>query len=209
MLPPTPEASQRLPALAGPSRRPSVGKLLDDRGAAGECKFGPTNDADAGGFIDPPTPCRERPTALDLPIHDSTIGWTAAPLRRYHLAGLRRSQMLRSEDIRRFEERLKAERDAIELRIAANKRGIQETVQDESGVGNLEDEASLLYDREAEIDENARDRKELAQVNRALERIEQGTYGLSEVSGKPIPIDRLEALPYAITLVDERPLEPE
>ncbi len=116
--------------------------------------------------------------------------------------------MLRSEEIRRFEERLKADRDAIESRIAANKRGIQETVQDESGVGNLEDEASLLYDREAEIDENARDRKELAQVNRALERIEQGTYGLSEVSGKPIPIERLEALPYAITLVDE-PLEPE
>ncbi len=117
--------------------------------------------------------------------------------------------MLRSEDIRRFEERLKAERDAIESRIAANKRGIQETVQDESGVGDLEDEASLLYDREAEIDENARDRKELAQVNRALERIEQGTYGLSEVSGKPIPIERLEALPHATTLVDERPPEPE
>lgn len=116
--------------------------------------------------------------------------------------------MLRSEDIRRFKERLKAERDAIESRIAANKEGIQETVQDESGVGDLEDEASLLYDREAEIDENARDRKELAQVNRALERIEQGTYGLSEVSGKPIPIERLEALPSAITLVDERPVEP-
>jgi len=117
--------------------------------------------------------------------------------------------MLRSEDIRRFEERLKAERDAIESRIAANKRGIQETVRDESGVGDLEDEARLLYDREAEIDENARDRKELAQVNRALERIEEGTYGLSEVSGKPIPIERLEALPYAITLVDERTPEPE
>ena len=117
--------------------------------------------------------------------------------------------MLRSEDIRRFEERLKAERDAIESRIAANKRGIRETVQDESGVGDLEDEADLLYEREAELDENARDRDELARVNRALERIEQGTYGLSEVSGKPIPIERLEALPYATTLVGERQPEPE
>ncbi len=117
--------------------------------------------------------------------------------------------MLRSEDIRRFQERLKAERDAIESRIAANKRGIQETVRDESGVGDVEDDAYLLYEREAEIDENARDRTELAQVTRALERIEQGTYGLSEVSGKPIPIERLEALPYATTLVDERPPEPE
>jgi DnaK suppressor protein len=117
--------------------------------------------------------------------------------------------MLKSQDVRRFQERLEAERDAIESRIATNKRGIHETVQDESGVGDLEDEANLLYEREAEIDENARDRKELAQVKRALERIDQGTYGLSEVSGKPIPIERLEAVPYATTLVDEHPLEPE
>ncbi len=117
--------------------------------------------------------------------------------------------MLSSQDIRRFQERLKTEREVIESRIATNKRGIQETVRDDSGVGDLEDEATLLYEREAEIDENARDRKELAQVKRALERIEQGTYGLSEVSGKPIPIERLEAVPYATTLVDERPLEAE
>jgi len=115
--------------------------------------------------------------------------------------------MLHSEDIRRFEERLKADREAIESRIAANRRGIQETVRDESGVGDFEDEANLIYEREAEVDENARDREELARINRALERVEQGTYGLSEVSGKPIPIERLEALPYATTLVDERPPE--
>src|SRR5207253_4854787 len=117
--------------------------------------------------------------------------------------------MLNSQDIRRFQERLKAERDTIESRIATNKRGIQETVRDESGVGDFEDEASLISEREAEIDENDRDRKELAKVKRALERIEHGTYGLSEVSGKPIPIERLEAVPYATTLVDERPQETE
>jgi RNA polymerase-binding transcription factor DksA len=82
-------------------------------------------------------------------------------------------------------------------------------VREESGVGDFEDEADLIYEREAEIDENAREREELARINRALERLEQGTYGLSEVSGKPIPIERLEALPYATTLVDERPPEPE
>ena len=117
--------------------------------------------------------------------------------------------MLKSQDVRRFQERLKRERDAIESRIATDKRGIQETVQDESGVGDSGDESNLLYEREAEIDENARDQKKLAQVNRALARIEQGTYGLSEVSGKPIPIERLEAVPSATTLVDERPLEVE
>jgi RNA polymerase-binding protein DksA len=117
--------------------------------------------------------------------------------------------MLKSQDVRRFQERLKTERDAIESRIATNQHGVQETVQDESGVGDSGDDSNLLYEREADIDENARDRKELAQVKKALDRIEQGTYGVSEVSGKPIPIERLEAVPYATTLVNERPLEAE
>src|SRR5438046_1945637 len=117
--------------------------------------------------------------------------------------------MLKSQDVRRFRERLKTERDAIESRVATKKHDVQETVQCESGVGDSGDESNLLYEREAEIDENARDQKELAQVKRALDRIEQGTYGLSEVSGRPIPIERLEAVPYATTLVDERPLEAE
>jgi RNA polymerase-binding protein DksA len=122
---------------------------------------------------------------------------------------VRRTKMLSSQDIGRFQKRLEAKRDAIEARIAANKQGIQETIVEESGVGDREDEANLLYEREADIDENARDREELAQVERALERIEHGTYGVSEVSGKPIPIDRLEAAPYATTLVGEQPVERE
>lgn len=43
----------------------------------------------------------------------------------------------------------------------------------------------------------------LEQVERALQRMEDGTYGLSEVSGKEIPIERLEAIPYATRLVEE------
>jgi DnaK suppressor protein len=117
--------------------------------------------------------------------------------------------MLSSQDIRRFRERLETQRDAIEARIRDNARGIKETVRDESGVGDFEDEADLIYEREAEIDENSRDRVELRQVKRALERIDQGTYGQSEVSGKPIPRERLEAIPYATTLADERPPEPD
>ena len=52
--------------------------------------------------------------------------------------------MLSSQDIRRFRERLETQRDAIEARIRANSRGIKETVRDESGVGDFEDEADLI-----------------------------------------------------------------
>ena len=117
--------------------------------------------------------------------------------------------MLKSEDIRRFRERLVAQRDEIQARIAANRKGVMETIRDEDGVGDLEDEADLIYDREFEADQAIDERTELEQINHALERIDRGTYGVSEVSGKPIPIERLEALPYATTLAGERRAEPE
>ena len=82
-------------------------------------------------------------------------------------------------------------------------------MRDEEGVGDRGDEATLIYDREQAIDDADLDRETLAQIDRALERIEAGTYGVSEVSGKPIPMDRLEAVPYATTLVDEDPLQSE
>jgi DnaK suppressor protein len=41
-------------------------------------------------------------------------------------------------------------------------------------------------------------------VDRALEKIAEGTYGLSDVSGQRIPEQRLEAMPDAINTVDEQ-----
>ena len=48
----------------------------------------------------------------------------------------------------------------------------------------------------------------LARVDRALEKIKAGTYGVSDVSGQPIPRERLEAVPDAIcTLAEESTFE--
>jgi len=71
--------------------------------------------------------------------------------------------------------------------------------------GDLGDEAQSIDEREQAIDDNSDDREQLGRIDRALSRINMGTYGVSEVSGKPIPIERLEALPTATTLVDEEP----
>ena len=48
----------------------------------------------------------------------------------------------------------------------------------------------------------------LTEVQRALKRIEDGTYGTCEVCGQPIPEKRLEAIPWAARCVkDEEQLE--
>ena len=48
--------------------------------------------------------------------------------------------------------------------------------------------------------ENARDL--LVRVKHALDRMEKGLYGTCEITGEPIPVARLEALPYATTTVE-------
>jgi RNA polymerase-binding transcription factor DksA len=112
-------------------------------------------------------------------------------------------EVLKPEQITHFRKKLIAEQHAIEARIAARQGDIMDTVRDEEGVGDDDDEAQRIYDREDGIVSNELDAQQLQQVKKALARIDAGTYGASEVSGKPIPIARLEALPSATTLVNE------
>ena len=61
-----------------------------------------------------------------------------------------------------------------------------------------------IFDREidATIVEQVEQRLEI--IDRALQKIAEGTYGLSDVSGEPIPRGRLEAVPEAIRTVEEQ-----
>jgi DnaK suppressor protein len=49
------------------------------------------------------------------------------------------------------------------------------------------------------------DRAQLGQIERALADMETGRYGISEVSGAPIPFERLLAIPWARRDADEDP----
>jgi DnaK suppressor protein len=91
---------------------------------------------------------------------------------------------------------------AIELLRAARER-IEASLADLAEPGEREpsqspaDQATQLHDREVEEGLAERLRDELAAIERAEERIAQGTYGLSIESGEPIPDARLEAIPWA------------
>ena len=67
---------------------------------------------------------------------------------------------------------------------------------------HLADAASETYGREMDegLEEDARE--QLRQVDAALQRLEDGDYGNCEVDGKPIPKDRLEAVPWTTLCVD-------
>ena len=70
--------------------------------------------------------------------------------------------------------------------------------QDDYGIGNhLADDATEVFTRERNLAlrNNAQDL--LAQVEAALQRLDEGTYGTCARCDREIDIERLEALPYA------------
>ena len=75
--------------------------------------------------------------------------------------------------------------------------------ENRGGPREYEDDAQKLALLEVDGNRVVRSLHRLNLVNRALEKIVEGTYGLSDVSGKPIPRQRLEAVPEAICTLDE------
>lgn len=110
-------------------------------------------------------------------------------------------------DTERFRARLEAERSRLEhARAAVHHDGslLEETGDLAIGSGDhLADSASETYLRELDggLEENAE--HILAEIQAALERIEEGTYGLCVTCGKPIAPERLEAVPYAARCIDD------
>ena len=77
-----------------------------------------------------------------------------------------------------------------------------------AGAAELEEDAQALDALERDGNLVVRDIARLERVDRALEKIKEGTYGLSDKSGEAIARERLEAVPEALyTLSEEQALE--
>jgi RNA polymerase-binding transcription factor len=115
-------------------------------------------------------------------------------------------------DLARFRGVLESERDRLlHARQAVHHDGslLEETGDLAIGSGDhIADSATETYLRELDegLEENADHL--LGAIGAALERIEDGTYGLCSACGGPIGEARLEAVPYAtLCIEDQRALE--
>lgn len=95
----------------------------------------------------------------------------------------------------RHAESLQAEAD----QLARDREPGDVQFDDESGEGD-----SIAVERERDLAMSAQARQAVADIDAALKRIVDGTYGISVVSGLPIPKERLEAIPQADMRVDEK-----
>lgn len=64
------------------------------------------------------------------------------------------------------------------------------------------DIGAALSDRDRDRAQDVEVRAQIDEINAALERIANGTYGICIVTGKPIPIERLRDLPWASMTVE-------
>jgi DnaK suppressor protein len=97
---------------------------------------------------------------------------------------------------------LARKRERIEQAIAGLDDADQEAAAERSEPG--ESGSEELYRKELDAGFAEDLAEQLAAVERAEGRLAAGTYGLSIDSGKPIPDERLEALPTAERTVDEQ-----
>jgi len=114
--------------------------------------------------------------------------------------------MARKDEIAKLKSILLNRRDALRKALAGDLSALKE-LREQSG-GDAADYACDSVQDEISSQLAEVESRELAQIEHALSRIEEGTYGLCEVTGKPIPMARLAALPYATMCVEaQRELE--
>ena len=75
-------------------------------------------------------------------------------------------------------------------------------------VGNsdnhLGETATATLDREIDYSLEENSEQVLRSIDRALQRIDEGSFGICETCGQPISEERLEAIPYATQCIDCR-----
>jgi len=112
-------------------------------------------------------------------------------------------------DTEQFRQRMLEERqrvvDAIDNIHAENPGSIGEETEETTFQDNhLGDIATATFDREMASTLEDNSTHVLTEIDAALKRIDEGTFGVCTRCGKPISAERLEALPWATLCIDDK-----
>jgi DnaK suppressor protein len=103
--------------------------------------------------------------------------------------------ILSDEQVVELRAQLVLKRQRIVDLYTADVRAGQEATQE--GTDDIVDRANNSYSRELMFSLSSAEREQLIEVDAALRRLDEGTYGYCQYSGKPIALARLHAVPWA------------
>ena len=125
------------------------------------------------------------------PVKKAPAKKAAAPLDKF-LEGQRKLLLEERETYTRQATTLRAEAE----QLAAEREPGDVQFDEESGEGD-----TMNVERERDLALSAQAMAAVDEIDRALAKIDAGTYGICEKCGNPIPKERLKALPYAALCV--------
>jgi DnaK suppressor protein len=95
---------------------------------------------------------------------------------------------------------LRHELVGVRDRLAEDERGLEGG--DDFAETDTGDMSQSIFDREMDASVEEGIERRLGDVERALQKVEEGTYGVCDDTGEEIPRGRLEAVPEAIRTVE-------
>ena len=103
--------------------------------------------------------------------------------------------MSRKESIKKLREQLVRRREALQQALEGDLSLLRELHQERTG--DVLDAAADTVQDELNSQLIEAESRELSAIDEAIERFERGVYGNCDSCGKPIPLARLRAIPYA------------
>jgi DnaK suppressor protein len=135
-------------------------------------------------------PAKAKPAAkkavkkiIPIPVHKPVAPVLAGPA----------AKKLTAKEAREFKDVLLTLRERVSGEYSTLSRDNLEANQRDP---SLSDQGTDTFDREMELNMMGSEQEVLFEIDAALRRIEKGTYGICELTGQPINIERLQALPY-------------
>ncbi len=108
---------------------------------------------------------------------------------------------LKKSEIEQFKKRLLALRSQITQNIKGTTQTVTEPDSSKGYSQHQADEGTDDFVKNVSLQVSDKEFGVLRYIDRALEKIEEGSYGMCDVTNEEIPLKRLEAIPYATMTV--------
>jgi RNA polymerase-binding transcription factor DksA len=194
-------AAKKAPAKKAPAKKQAPAKKTTAAKAPAKKAAATKAPAKRAAAKKGAAPARRRTARSDGILLPAEVAATGKPY-PFDMDFLKRQRQALIDERARYlghAERFEAEADAL----ARDREPGDVQFDDESGEGD-----SIAVERERDLALSAQARQAVEEIDAALKRMEAGTYGLSVVSGLPIPKERLEIIPEASMRVEEKSAGP-
>jgi DnaK suppressor protein len=109
---------------------------------------------------------------------------------------------LKQNDVTRFKTRLETMREQMTQLLRGTAEEVKSSKESKGYSQHQADEGTDDFIRTINLEVSGKELQVLRQIDRALEKISEGTYGMCDITGLEIPVKRLEAVPYATMTVE-------